>query len=111
MTKPRAMISGMRIDRAGLPVDGDDRHDHAVDREVPAIAQHFVADLADARAVDEHAAGRTPFPTMRAALVIEADHVAVLGGDHVHRRRQAAGHQLARRARGARAGGIRRESG
>ena len=49
---------GHAFERAGLLVDRDDRHDEAVFGEVPAIAQHFVADLAGPRAVDQHAADR-----------------------------------------------------
>ena len=47
---------GLADERAGLPVDRHDRDDHPVAREVTPIAQHLVADFADPRDVDEHAA-------------------------------------------------------
>ena len=49
---------GHAFDRAGLPVDGDDRHDQAVGGEVLAIAHHLVGNLAGAVPSMKHAAGR-----------------------------------------------------
>ena len=57
-TKPRVIRSGVAFERPGLPADGHDRHDQPVARQVPAVAEHLVADFAGAGAVDQHAAGR-----------------------------------------------------
>ena len=59
---------GFADQRAGLAADRDDRDDDAVAGEVPAIAQHFVADLADARHVDQHASGGRLVGNARAVL-------------------------------------------
>ena len=51
---------------AGLLVDGDHDHEHAVVGERAAVAQHDVADLAHRQAVDVHVAGRRPGVPRRA---------------------------------------------
>ena len=79
---------GLADQRAGVPADGDHGDDDAVAGEVPPVAQHFVADLADARDVDEHAAGRRLVGDAR-AVPIELDDVAVLREQHLHLRLDA----------------------
>src|SRR5262249_53914928 len=64
---------GHAFERAGLFVDGDHRHDQSVLREVTAVAEHFVADLAGPRAVDQHAPDRR-FPGDAGALLIDLNH-------------------------------------
>ena len=76
---------GLADERAGLAADRDHRDDQAVAGEVAPVAQHLVADLADARDVDEHAAGRRLVGDAR-ALPVELDDVAVLGEQHLQLR-------------------------
>ncbi len=78
---------------AGLPVHDHDRHHQAVGGEMAAVAQHLVVDLAGARAVDEHPAGRHGVEHA-AALGVEAHAVAVLGEQHPAGGRQSAGDHL-----------------
>ena len=62
----------------------DDRQDDAVFRKMPAIAQHLVGDLADARVVDQHAPGWRLADDV-GAFGVELQDVAVLDQPHVHR--------------------------
>ena len=66
---------------AGLRVDGDDHDDDAVARELPAIAKHLAADVADPQAVDEGHARAHPLPL--AHHLADLDHVAVLADQDV----------------------------
>ena len=84
---------GHALERAGLLVDGDDRHDQAVFSQVAAIAQHFVADLAGPRAVDQHAADGRLAGDAR-ALGVELQDVAVLGQQHLRLRLAPGEHAL-----------------
>ena len=65
-TKPRVTISGRPTTDAGLLVDGDHDHEHAVVGERAPVAQDDVADLADRQPVDEDVAGRRPASPRRA---------------------------------------------
>ena len=67
--------------RSGVGVHRQYGDHHAVDGQVPAVAQHLVGHLACARSVYEHAprANRRADP---AARFIEADPVAVLCQQH-----------------------------
>ncbi len=73
-------MSGTPSSDAGLLVDRDNRDDEAVLGEMPAVAQHLVADFAGAGVVDEDAAdGR--LAANPPAGVVELHEVAVLGED------------------------------
>ncbi len=84
---------GFAHQRAREPADRDDGDDDAVTGEMPAVAQHLVADLADARDVDEDAAGRRLVGDAGAGPV-ELDDVAVLRQQHLHRASRPGQHAL-----------------
>src|SRR3954471_9410138 len=67
--------------RASLPVDRDHRHHQAVLRQMTAIAQHLVRDLAGQRSVDQDPSDRDLL-TAPDALAIELEQVAVLDEQH-----------------------------
>src|SRR3972149_4539915 len=73
-------------DVAGLLVDGDDDHEHAVVGEGPAVAEDDVPDLADRQAVDEDVAGRDRGGPPGGAVGQELDRLAGLDDEHVLRR-------------------------
>ena len=54
---------------AAVLIDGEHREQQSVLREMSAIAQDDVADVADTLAVDEHAPGATGFAAARAGGV------------------------------------------
>ena len=89
-TNPRVITSGRLLERAGLRADRDDRHDQPVAGQVAAVPQHFVADLAAPRAVDEDPA-RRHLARQPPALVVEPDHVAVFGEQDLRCRRATPG--------------------
>ena len=89
---------GHAFERAGLLVDRDDRHDQAVLGQVPAIAQHLVADLAGPRAVDQDAADRRLAGDAGRRASSNCSDVAVLGQQHLGPR-LAPGEHAARRSR------------
>src|SRR5262245_26277759 len=60
------------FERARLLIDGDDRDDEAVFGEMPAVAQHLVADFTGPRVVDQHASDRR-FAGEAAAVLVECD--------------------------------------
>src|SRR5262245_49970779 len=68
---------GHAFERPRLLVDRDDWNDQAVFSEMSAIAENFVADLAGARAVDQHASHRR-FAGNARAFVIELNDIAIL---------------------------------
>ena len=84
---------GHALERAGLLVDGDDRHDQAVFGQVAAIAEHLVAHLARPRAVDQHAADRR-LAGDAGALGVELQDVAVLGQEDLRLRLAPGEHAL-----------------
>ena len=73
-------------DRAGLLVDGDDDHEHAVVGEGSPVAQDDVADIADRQPVDVDVAGGDRGGAPRGAVGEELDRRAVLDDEHVLRR-------------------------
>jgi len=75
---------------SSAPVDG---HHEAVFRQMTAIAQHFVADLAGPRVVDQHAPDRRLPGDSRAGLV-EDDDVAILGEENLGLRVASGEHAL-----------------
>src|SRR5215510_9058875 len=82
---------GRPEERARLLVDRDDGHHEAVRGQVPPVAQHLVADLADTRHVYEHAARRR-LALDAAARRIEADDIAILGEEHFDAVRRSGRH-------------------
>ena len=79
------MISGPADDVAGLLVDGDDDHEHAVVREGLPVAQDDLADLADRQPVDEDVAGRDGRAAPGAAVGRDLDRRPVLDDEDVLR--------------------------
>src|SRR5436190_3063222 len=73
---------GYAFERAGLFVDRDDGNDEAFLRQMTAVAEHFVADLAGARIVDQHAADRC-LAGDASTLFVERDDVAVFGEENL----------------------------
>ncbi len=81
-TIPRVTISGSGLEPPGLAVDDDDRDHDALGREVAAVTHDEVLDFAAAAAVEERPArGHSGF--LACPVSGQAEHVAVLGDEHV----------------------------
>jgi hypothetical protein len=66
-----------------VTADGHDGHDDPVSSEVPAVAKDFVANLSDARRIDEHATGGCLVCNAR-TVRIELNDVAVLREENLY---------------------------